>query len=469
MSAIILPDKWRRQPSGVGTSLDISDSARGVIACYVPSAGYVDIASGKRMQGTASPNFRPGVSGISTQTTGAAGAFIGCPTYGTIASGSDRTVMAVFAIDTYPPSQLASVVGFSNSIPRGSDAVSSWNVLGVGSTGTVQYAEYDGSTKYASGQTISTGKVVCAIGTAVSGVGIRVAVDGVVGSLTSMGTLAAINSAGLASNFTDIYGPLSARHFAGQIYLMCGWNRALSAPELADLSVNPWQIFRKSPRVLYFPSAGGGGATLTVQDLAQGHSLGSPTLTEHNVLAANALSQAQSLGAPSLTQAHVLAVDGIALAHSLGNVTLTQAYSLIVQALSQAHSLDEPALTQHNVLVVDALGQAQILEAPSLTAAGALAVDAMAQAQSLGLPSLVQHHVLAVDALAQAQAFGSPSLTQAHILTPDALAQAQTTGNVSFTIAASLAVQAIAQAQAFGSPDLAQHHVLTPDAVVQAQ
>ena len=260
MAVIITADKWRRQPSGVGTSLDISDSARGVIACYVPSAGYVDIASGKRMQGTASPNFRPGVSGISTQTTGAAGAFIGCPTYGTIASGSDRTVMAVFAIDTYPPSQLASVVGFSNSIPRWSDAVSSWNVLGVGSTGTVQYSEYDGSTKYASGQTISTGKVVCAIGTAVSGVGIRVAVDGVVGSLTSMGTLAAINSAGLASNFTDIYGP-SVRHFAGQIYLMCGWNRALSAPELADLSVNPWQIFRKSPRVLYFTSAGGGGAT----------------------------------------------------------------------------------------------------------------------------------------------------------------------------------------------------------------
>ena len=315
MAVIITADKWRRQPSGVGTSLDISDSARGVIACYVPSAGYVDIASGKRMQGTASPNFRPGVSGISTQTTGAAGAFIGCPTYGTIASGSDRTVMAVFAIDTYPPSQLASVVGFSNSIPRWSDAVSSWNVLGVGSTGTVQYSEYDGSTKYASGQTISTGKVVCAIGTAVSGVGIRVAVDGVVGSLTSMGTLAAINSAGLASNFTDIYGP-SVRHFAGQIYLMCGWNRALSAPELADLSVNPWQIFRKQPRILYFTSAGGGGATITGDS-------GSYTLTGTAATLKVGRKLTADSGTYSLTGTDVAFKRGYALSAESGTYTVS--------------------------------------------------------------------------------------------------------------------------------------------------
>ena len=39
--------------------------------------------------------------------------------------------------------------------------------------------------------------------------------------------------------------------------------RQWSEPEIREFAKNPYQIFRKQPRILYFPSAGGGGATIT--------------------------------------------------------------------------------------------------------------------------------------------------------------------------------------------------------------
>ena len=51
-------------------------------------------------------------------------------------------------------------------------------------------------------------------------------------------------------------------HWPGLIQNVVVWSRALSAPEAAEFYANPWQIYRKRSRVLYFEMAGGTNYTL---------------------------------------------------------------------------------------------------------------------------------------------------------------------------------------------------------------
>lgn len=50
----------------------------------------------------------------------------------------------------------------------------------------------------------------------------------------------------------------------GQILLVAGWSRALSADDIAGLRDNPWQLFRPVQRRVYFDMGAGGGATTSV-------------------------------------------------------------------------------------------------------------------------------------------------------------------------------------------------------------
>lgn len=280
--------------------------------------------------------------------------------------------------------------------------------------------------------------------------------------------------------------------FTGTIPFTAYWdNRALSGSEVSALSENPWQIFRKKARIIYFPSAGGGGATIAGDSLTHAHSLSSPSLTQSNVLAVQGVAQSHSLGAPALTQHNVLAVNAIAQAHALGNVTLTQAHILTVQGIGQAHSLGAPSLTQHNALTPAPLTQAQTLGNVTLTIAGSIAAANIAQGHSIGTPALTQHHVLTVAALMQAQSLGQPALAQAGTLAVDGMTQAQVLdalalvqhhalavqallqghalGNVTLTASDALAIDGLTHAQILGSPSLTQHNVLAVQNMTHAQ
>ena len=53
----------------------------------------------------------------------------------------------------------------------------------------------------------------------------------------------------------------AAQYFTGRIPLGVMWNRVLLREEIAELSSNPWQIFRPRTQVLYFEAGGGGGGS----------------------------------------------------------------------------------------------------------------------------------------------------------------------------------------------------------------
>lgn len=79
------------------------------------------------------------------------------------------------------------------------------------------------------------------------------------------------NGSSLASGSVAVAPSMSSGRFAsgaagsvyGWFFFAAFWDRILSPSEIAALDSNPWVLFKKSPRILYFPSAGGGGATIT--------------------------------------------------------------------------------------------------------------------------------------------------------------------------------------------------------------
>lgn len=88
----------------------------------------------------------------------------------------------------------------------------------------------------------------------------RLYVDGVL-----RGTNTAVSLAQMwASNSSDYIGGYAGAGWgvSGNVYLVLGWNRALSADEIAEVSANPWQLFQAPQRLTLVASApveGGGG------------------------------------------------------------------------------------------------------------------------------------------------------------------------------------------------------------------
>lgn len=472
MSVILLPDKWRRQPSG--PAVLAPEWAKGARFVVSAGSGRVNLANGL-------PSI-PGSRGISPSIGG-----LGLD-YSSTADTPTNT-----GIDSFESS--VNVTIFSCFIVRTAVAWSAciydrngWNGGTFGDDGLSYRYVWDGSEwSYSTGLTFGTNRVVAAAHS-ISANSAICAVDG------RTDTRSVSNSARGFQNFANWFGsdPNGGRNLNGVILLagICV-GESWCGPRLQEWTKNPWQIFRKQPRILYFTAPSVGGATIAGDSLTHAHSLSSPSLTQSNVLAVQGVAQSHSLGAPALTQHNVLAVNAIAQAHALGNVTLTQAHILTVQGIGQAHSLGAPSLTQHNALTPAPLTQAQTLGNITLTIAGSIAAADIAQGHSIGTPALTQHNILAVAALMQAQSLGQPALAQAgtlavdgmthaqvldavtlvqhHALAVQALLQGHALGNVTLTASDALAIDGLTHAQILGAPSLTQHNVLAVQSMTHAQ
>jgi hypothetical protein len=79
------------------------------------------------------------------------------------------------------------------------------------------------------------------------------------------------NGSSLASGSVAVAPSMSSGRFAsgsagsvyGWFFFAAFWDRILSPSEIAALDSNPWALFRKSARILYFTAPSGGGATIT--------------------------------------------------------------------------------------------------------------------------------------------------------------------------------------------------------------
>lgn len=89
-----------------------------------------------------------------------------------------------------------------------------------------------------------------------------------------------------------------------------------------------------------------GGASLTVQDAAHAHTVDSPTLVQHYVLAVQDAAHGHAADSPTLVQHYVLAVQDALHGHAADALTLVGHVLLAVQDALHAHYADGPVMDE---------------------------------------------------------------------------------------------------------------------------
>ena len=246
MPAIILPDKWRRQPSGP-VSLDPRWS-KNLLWCATPGSGGVDLTTG-RLSVPAARSVTGGLGGLGYS-------------YVTSGGGDTPTVNFSSSLSTNYVTQftlftMRSAVAWSACIYLRNG----WHGLTFGPDGLDVrnvWAGIDWGTP--TGLTLKVGKLHAAVQIITPTQKIAV-VDGLV--VTESQT----NVEQAATLPTGWFGGdpgTTDRTLNGLIYLSGIVRDSWSIPQAIEWTRSPWQIFRKQSRVLYFDLGSGGGATYDV-------------------------------------------------------------------------------------------------------------------------------------------------------------------------------------------------------------
>lgn len=257
--------------------------------------------------------------------------------------------------------------------------------------------------------------------------------------------------------------------FNGALYLALFWNRALSYDELIYISKNPWQIFKPTNRVIYFPVSSGSAWTLIVANALQSHLLESVDLTQANIIALNNAAQSQSTDALDLSQISVLTVNSAQATHVVDAALLTQGQAIILNHANHNHALESIALTQAQRLALFDAAHLQSVNSIILVGDGSLAIGNSIQAQSVNQISLNQASLLSLFGAAHSQLADTPPLTQQHTINTASSAQAQTNDAVDLSTIPTLSADNTIQSQSVDALALIQAHLLAVSAALHSQ
>ena len=256
MSTIILPSRWRRQPSAL-VGIDSGNAlAQGLVGAWLPIGQHLHDATGRVGQ----------LTGTATTPVGTA---LGLAHNFASAKAENTAQTAI----TNLPMTLSAFVytnrtsGVDQRILTVSTGTTANDVLGirvVGATGKFDAQHYDGATQSSASIAATAGAWVHVVGV-FSGLGANarmIYAAGVAGTSDDGNSTVSPSGIDRASIGYAPWGGGTWEYFDGQILAPMIWNRALSVDEIREVRRNPWQVFKKSARILYFPSAGG-GATIT--------------------------------------------------------------------------------------------------------------------------------------------------------------------------------------------------------------
>ncbi len=271
MPAIILQDRWRRQPTGP-VELNNGPFAERLSAAALPSSGGIvrTYSRGKLVEQIA----RPSGSGI-ILAGGIGGLGVHAPTSTThslrLHSTANQTNTA-WEAPSAAGTWLAVFVRYGNAAGNAyifgnqtgtSSPYSAWGFYDVYGTGSLKSeCAAGGSTRENTFGTMSNNLLYVA-GGRYNGANLTTFANGVFSTPTACtGSLSYPNSPDRGPTLGNMYDySATGLSFNGQIYLGLLWDYALSDAEIIELCKNPWQVFSKKSSILYFPSAGGGGAT----------------------------------------------------------------------------------------------------------------------------------------------------------------------------------------------------------------
>lgn len=133
----------------------------------------------------------------------------------------------------------------------------------------------------------------------------------------------------------------------GGVHVLHLFRRALSENELRALAENPWQVFKKSARILYFPSAGG-GATGTLAATESGSDTAALT---GDVLIDGALAATESGSDTAALTGDVIVQGALAVTESGTDTAAATGLVLVQGALAATESGSDTAALAGLVLV----------------------------------------------------------------------------------------------------------------------
>lgn len=255
MAAIILPDHWRRQPTG---PVELRDDglASGIVAIIAPVPGdpYRILGSGGL------PLIRLGSGDIALRGDGASMAGVSLP----VVLGDEISLFAAGRITR------AAGVGVNVAVcsSAGDQLFGAQFSTTSGSSGRVLHRQSNGGTaavlNYTAPQTVSFFDYATFGATSLD-----------TGSSLSLQTYwqgqydSAVNTPVTGTNASYDRFSLGGAWRSSSSYAAAGndmaigiaFNRILSPAEYAALHENPWQVYKRSRRVLYFDAGAGGPAT----------------------------------------------------------------------------------------------------------------------------------------------------------------------------------------------------------------
>lgn len=412
MAAIILPDHWRRQPTG---PVELRDDglASGIVAIIAPVPGdpYRILGSGGL------PLIRLGSGDIALRGDGASMAGVSLP----VVLGDEISLFAAGRITR------AAGVGVNVAVcsSAGDQFFGAQFSTTGGSSGRVLHRQSNGGTaavlNYTAPQTVSFFDYATFGATSLdtgSSLSLQTYWQGQYDSAVSTpitGTNASYNRFSLGGAWRSSSSYAAA---GNDMAIGIAFNRILSPAEYAALHENPWQVYKRSRRVLYF-----GGDTPPNIAPQSGSVLcagGVPGVEQSLALAPSAGTVVWAGGVPVVSQARAVqpAAGAFAWAGSAPGLAQPQAVSPSAGAAQWAGGV--PGIVSGRAVAPAAGAVAWGGYAPAVAQPNGVAPTAGAVVWSGSVPGVVSGRAIAPAAGAVAWAGEAPGIAQPRTVAPSA-------------------------------------------------
>ena len=211
-----------------------------------------------------------------------------------------------------------------------------------------------------------------------------------------------------------------------------------------------------------------GSLSVAPDELSQGNSIGTLTLTQSSVLSVAEAGPIQSLETTALTQAHSLTTEELNQAVSLESSGLTSSSALSLEDALQSTTVDSASITQAHIIGPADANQAVSLETTRLGVTPSLSVNGLDQGQAISGVTLAVAQSLALQDVLQGSELGPVTLTQNYALAiQDAL---QGLSLDSLLVNPDLLVSGVSQSNQIDATDLSSISVLLAvDEITQEQ
>lgn len=236
-------------------------------------------------------------------------------------------------------------------------------------------------------------------------------------------------------------------YFSGEVALVWAFEAFLPVPLVQEIHRNPWILFRKVPRRLYFAPAGTAAQDITATGIASLEAFGTARLDFD--LIASAIATAEAFGTARLDLN--LAASGIATAEAFGTARLDHIVG--ATGIASAEAFGTAQLNLEIVLAGVASGEAFGSHAVNLdTEQSITAAGNIASLEAFGAARL-DFDLLAA-AIASAEAFGTAQLDLNITATGIATAEAHGATTVELDTTQNVTPTGVASLEGFGTARL---------------